>query len=192
MSSLTVQNIQGSASSSNTINVASGHKISGAAGSIVAPGQVIQTLTAAKTDVFSTTSQSFVDIPTMTITITPSSTSSKILFSWNLTYGINGDIAHAYVMAMRGSTNLLVADDDGANRTEATHVLNLGAGSGAHPVVNGVFLDSPNTTSATVYKLQLKSSNGTAIYINRSGRDNNAAAYDGRGTSSMCVQEIAG
>ena len=43
MSSLTVQNIQGSASSSNTINVASGHKISGAAGSIVAPGQVIQT-----------------------------------------------------------------------------------------------------------------------------------------------------
>jgi hypothetical protein len=192
MSSLTVQNIQGSASSSNTINVASGHKISGAAGSIVAPGQVIQTLTAAKTDVFSTTSQSFVDIPTMTITITPSSTSSKILFSWNLTYGINGDIAHAYVMAMRGSTNLLVADDDGANRTEATHVLNLGASAGAHNVVNGVFLDSPNTTSATVYKLQLKSSNGTAIYINRSGRDNNAAAYDGRGTSSMCVQEIAG
>ena len=42
MSSLTVQNIQGSASSSNTINVVSGHKLSGAAGSIVAPGQVIQ------------------------------------------------------------------------------------------------------------------------------------------------------
>lgn len=181
-----------SARTGNTITINSGDKISGAAGSIVAPGQVIQTLTAAKTDVFSTTSQSFVDITTMTITITPSSASNKILFNWNLTYGINGDIAHAYVMAMRGSTNLLVADDDGANRTEATHVLNLGASAGAHNVVNGVFLDSPNTTSATVYKLQLKSSNGTAIYINRSGRDNNAAAYDGRGTSSMCVQEIAG
>ena len=176
----------------NTITINSGDKISGAAGSIVAPGQVIQTLTAAKLDVFSTTSQSYVDIPNMTITITPSSTSSKILFSWNLTYGINGDIAHAYVMAMRGSTNLLVAADDGGNRTEATHVLNPGGDAGAHHVVNGVFLDSPSTTSATVYKLQLKSSNGTAIYINRSGRDNNAAAYDGRSTSSMCVQEIAG
>ena len=176
----------------NTITVNSGDKISGAAGSIVAPGQVIQTLTAAKLDVFSTTSQSYVDIPNMTITITPSSTSSKILFSWNLTYGINGDIAHAYVMAMRGSTNILVAAADGGNRTEATHVLNPYAGSGTHHVVNGVFLDSPSTTSATVYKLQLKSSNGTAIYINRSGRDNNAAAYDGRSTSSMCVQEIAG
>lgn len=180
------------ARSGNTITINSGDKISGAAGSIVAPGQVIQTLTAAKLDVFSTTSQSYVDIPNMTITITPSSTSSKILFSWNLTYGINGDIAHAYVMAMRGSTNLLVADDDGGNRTEATHVLNSFGGSGTHHVVNGVFLDSPSTTSATVYKLQMKSSNGQIIYINRSGRDNNDPAYDGRGTSSMCVQEIAG
>jgi len=41
MSTLTVQNIQGSSSSSNTINVASGHKISGDAGSIFVPGQVI-------------------------------------------------------------------------------------------------------------------------------------------------------
>ena len=172
------------ASHGSTIEIPSGHVLQ-------APGHVLQTLTAAKTDVFSTTSQSFVDITTMTITITPSSANNKILFNWNLTYGINGDVAHGYVMAMRGSTNLLVADDDGANRTEATHVLNPYAGAGTHHVVNGVFLDSPNTTSATVYKLQIKSSNGTAIYVNRSGRDNNDAAYDGRSTSSMCVQEIA-
>ena len=73
-----------SARTGNTITINSGDKISGAAGSIVAPGQVIQTLTAAKLDVFSTTSQSYVDIPNMTITITPSSTSSKILFSCSL------------------------------------------------------------------------------------------------------------
>ena len=41
MSTLTVQNIQGSSSSSNTISVASGHKLTGAAGSIAAPGQII-------------------------------------------------------------------------------------------------------------------------------------------------------
>ena len=41
MSTLTVQNIQGSSSNSNTINVASGHKISGDAGSIFVPGQII-------------------------------------------------------------------------------------------------------------------------------------------------------
>ena len=41
MSTLTVQNIQGSSSTSNTINVTSGHKISGDAGSIFVPGQII-------------------------------------------------------------------------------------------------------------------------------------------------------
>ena len=173
------------ASHGTNIQIPSGHVLQ-------APGHVLQTLTAAKKDVFSTTSTSFGDITGMSVTITPSSASNKILFSWNLAFGINGDIAHGYVMAMRGSTNLLVADDDGGSRTEATHVLNAYAGAGTQHVVSGVFLDSPNTTSATTYKLQLKSSNGQAIYINRSGRDNNAAAYDGRGTSSMCVQEIAG
>lgn len=177
----------------NTIQAATGSNIAIASGSVLqAPGHVLQTLVATKTDTFGNTAQSFTDIPDMTITITPSSASNKILFSWNLAFGINGDIAHGYVMAMRDSTNLLVADDDGGNRTEATHVLNAYAGAGTHHVVSGVFLDSPNTTSATTYKLQLKSSNGQAIYINRSGRDNNAASYDGRGTSSMCVQEIAG
>ena len=42
MSTLTVQNIQGSSTSSNTISVASGHKLSGTAGSIIAPGMPLQ------------------------------------------------------------------------------------------------------------------------------------------------------
>ena len=41
MSTLTVQNIQGSSSNNNTINVASGHKISGDAGSVIIPGSII-------------------------------------------------------------------------------------------------------------------------------------------------------
>ena len=43
---LSVQKIQGLASSATptTVEIASGHKLTGAAGSIVAPGQVIQTL----------------------------------------------------------------------------------------------------------------------------------------------------
>ena len=119
----------------NTIQAATGSNIAIASGSVLqAPGHVLQTLVATKTDTFGNTAQSFTDIPDMTITITPSSASNKILFSWNLAFGINGDIAHGYVMAMRDSTNLLVADDDGGNRTEATHVLNAYAGAGTHPV----------------------------------------------------------
>ena len=137
------------------------------------------------------TSTSFTDIPNMTITITPSSTSSKILFSWHVSLGINGDIAHGYINAVRDSTNLLVADA-ADQRVLATNVMNPGGASGAMFVSSGVFLDSPSTTSATVYKIQIKSSNGQAIYVNRAGRDTNNNQHDGRATSSMSVQEIAG
>ena len=79
MSSLTVQNIQGSASSSNTISVASGHKISGAAGSIVAPGAVIQFQHVNFTNNITVSSSTFTDITGGTLTITPKFASSKIL-----------------------------------------------------------------------------------------------------------------
>ena len=172
------------ASHGTTIEIPSGHVLQ-------APGHVLQTFVATKTDTMTSTNQSFTDIPNMTITITPSSTTSKILFNWHVSVGINGDIAHGYVNAVRDSTNLLVADADGGSRTEATNVYNTNA-AGAMYICSGVFLDSPNTTSATVYKLQIKTSNTNAIYVNRSGRDYDSAAHDGRATSSMSVLEIAG
>jgi len=79
MSSLTVQNIQGSASSSNTINVASGHKISGAAGSIVVPGTIVQTIQNISAQIAVTiTSTSFADSG-FNVNITSKLASSKFL-----------------------------------------------------------------------------------------------------------------
>ena len=54
MSTLTVQNIQGSSSSSNTINVGSGHKL-------YAPGHVIQVVQTVATSEESTSSTSLVN-----------------------------------------------------------------------------------------------------------------------------------
>ena len=79
MSSLTVQNIQGSASSSNTINVASGHILN-------APGHVIQTVQAVKTDTTASSSQSFVDISGLSVSITPASAASKFLITCNFCF----------------------------------------------------------------------------------------------------------
>ena len=76
MSTLTVQNIQGSSSSSNTISVASGHKISGAAGAISVPGQVVQAVQlhtagnvgTSSSSTVTTTSTSYVDFIQKAIT----------------------------------------------------------------------------------------------------------------------------
>jgi hypothetical protein len=53
------------------------------------------------------------------------------------------------------------------------------------------FLDSPATTSATTYKVQILNGNtaGT-VYINRGQSDGNSGAV-ARGTSSITVMEIA-
>ena len=104
MSTLTVQNIQGSSSSSNTINVASGHKISGAAGSIIVPGSVIQVVSTSAETETSFTSSSFIATST-SVAITPTSTSSKILVTavLPLQCATSGIIHYTLY---RGSTNL--------------------------------------------------------------------------------------
>ena len=151
-------------------------------------GSVLQVLQATKTDTFSTTSTSDVDITGLSVTITPSSTSNKILVSFSTVGSINGDIAHGYFNIVRGST-LIFKGDSAGSRTGATAVINEPT-PGQMLCYSQTYLDSPATTSATTYKLQLHSSNGNAIYVNRSARDNDAAAYDGRAVSSFTVMEI--
>ena len=113
MSTLTVQNIQGSSSSNNTINVASGHKISGAAGSIVAPGQVLQTVQASMGDRLAiATGGNFTKVTGLEASITPSSTSSKILVQANLNVSGHGSY---YVVGIRLYVNDAHLSDASAN-----------------------------------------------------------------------------
>ena len=71
MSTLTVQNIQGSSSNSNTISVASGHVLQ-------APGHVIQTVQFTEATDYTTTSTSFQQGP-QTGTFTMKNSSNKVL-----------------------------------------------------------------------------------------------------------------
>ena len=158
MSTLTVQNIQGSASSSNTINVASGHKISGAAtGSIVAPGQVIQVVNGpANTARMTSTSASYVDTP-ITATITPKFATSKILVRFS-TVGLAPDDVYLYLSLVRniggGSFSVINANEDHT-------AVGLYKNAGAWGMLGHEVLDSPNTTSACIYKVQSKAASGT-------------------------------
>ena len=54
------------------------------------------------------------------------------------------------------------------------------------------FLDSPNTTSATTYKVQATagSTYNTTVYVNRSSGDNDYS-YGARVASTITVMEVA-
>jgi len=112
---------------------------------IYIPGHVVQVINTVKTDVFSTTSTSFVDVTGLSATITPSSTSSKILVLVN--GFISNDAANNYcfVKILRGTTEI-----DENVQVEA----NAFANSGKNFL--NVIYDSPSTTSATTYKVQIR------------------------------------
>lgn len=138
---------------------------------------VLQTVNSVYTSWMTTTSTSFVDTG-ITVTITPKFSTSKILVLVDLSGGATSAVAYRLV---RNSTNLSVSTIGTINGTFGSYPANqnLVSASGFN------FLDSPATTSATTYKIQLAVDTGTAS-INRRTVDL-TFGY----TSSITVLEIA-
>ena len=149
-------------------------------------GNIIQVVHTKKTDAFTTTSQTYVDL--MTATITPSVNSNKILIRYGVNGGTGGDVNHPYITIFRDSIDIGQADA-ASNRSRASSVINTQDQS-THFYGNEV-LDSPSSTSAIVYRIKVRTSNTETAFFNRSSRDNDAVAYDGRTTSFVTLMEVA-
>ena len=152
-----------------------------------ASGGIIQVVHTKRTTSLTTSGTTFVDF--MTASITPTRSDSKILISFGLYAGTNGDINHPYASIFRDSTEIGSATDTGS-RTGASAVYNTLTqqqifGGNQH-------LDSPATTSAITYRIKVKSSNGQIAYFGRSARDTNLTAYDGRTSSFLTLMEVSG
>jgi hypothetical protein len=159
-------------------------------------GTVLQVVNTFKSDTTSATSaatlDTWVDITGMSVTITPSSSSNKILILYTLNINAASGESVA-IQFLRGST--AVGNGDAAsNRLVCFADTRMGAtGQFEMGIYSGTYLDSPVTTSSTTYKIQWRKpyDNGsTPIYLNRSydDSDNNDRP---RGSSSITVMEIA-
>tara|TARA_Y100000593_G_scaffold23681_1_gene46936 strand:+ start:1624 stop:2253 length:630 start_codon:yes stop_codon:yes gene_type:complete len=125
--------------------------------------QVVQTVVTASTA--STTSTSFVDITGMTLSITPSAVTSKVMVFVNCNTGSQALYRNS-LRLMRDSTPIFIGDQYGLNRSRATL---FAAMDDSQVICNsaGQYLDTPSTTSATTYKLQWQVES-SAVYLNRS------------------------
>ena len=179
-----------SASSANIVLDNTG-KVSIAEKKLYCPGTIIQVVQTTKTDTFSSTSSSFTDLTGMSVSITPTSTSSKILVSFSLGCFQNGTAgSRAFVNIVRDSTNILIGD--AATGHECTYAVCTRSANNNHiqVPVSGQVLDSPSTTSATTYKLQCSVGNdGGTMTLNR---PNTADAQSGNAASTITVMEVAG
>jgi len=162
----------------------------GVPSSAMPTGSVLQVVQATKTDSFTTTSTSFTTPTGLSLSITPSSSSNKILIFANIGFEISGDAGHGYGSIRRDSTDIFIGDAAGS-RPRTTFAQNNSGGNGS-VAFSMAYLDSPSTTSSISYSANVRSSNGTTVYVNRSVRDNDGSAFDARTVSSIVVMEIAG
>tara|TARA_R100000231_G_scaffold93107_1_gene69914 strand:- start:631 stop:1443 length:813 start_codon:yes stop_codon:yes gene_type:complete len=142
-------------------------KITGSLGKV---GQVVQAIQ--QDDVLINTS-SEVDISGLSVSITPSATTSKVLIIWSVYY--NNDSGENFRANLkRGSTAIGQGNAGTGNQcTFAFSTANMNNYWLLHS--GGTFLDSPSTTSATTYKLTAAPNSGTyQMYFNRTARGGSA------------------
>ncbi len=142
------------------------------------------------------------DIPNHTVTITPSNASNKILISFSLSGETSAD-NHTFSFVIKrtisgGATTLIQGDTGGASNksgllTQNTHAYDIADEDTTMEFGHcSNYLDSPNTTSAVTYQIQIQcQEGGTGVYYyNRTVRDDNNY-HSERGLSWITAMEVA-
>ena len=139
-------------------------------GSTFPLGKIGQIVSVQNTTPSSTTSTSFTDTG-MSLAITPTSTSSKILCQISAAIGNLSSSANTVIKVLRDSTEVL-------------QCARISFNTGGHGNAQQFFqvLDSPSTTSAITYKLQMKADGGTTRF--------NDSAANGSPSSSIVLMEV--
>jgi hypothetical protein len=150
-------------------------------------GKVLQVVSTGKVDTYSNTSTTYTDITGMSVSITPSATSSRILVLCQISWH-NGPISNrGFIRLMRDATPINVATNTG-NRPSTS--IGGESDSGTHIMSGNIqFVDSPSSTSAIAYHLEASSEPGSTFYLNRTPGDADNAVTP-RATSTITAIEI--
>ena len=173
MSTLETNLIQPATGTALTVG-ASGDTITVPSGAtLTAPGHVLQVVSATYGTQESTSSTSFV-ATSLTASITPASTSNKVLIMVSGTETASNNLSHCITTIYRdGTTNL-------GDSSYGISYAYSGAGS-AHSGISMNYLDSQSTTSSTEYKMYFRGSAAHAQYVQNAGA-----------LSTIILMEIAG
>ena len=152
-------------------------------------GSILQVVQTVKTDttLYSSVAHAAFTADVMTATITPSSSSNKVLVSCVICMQLG--TTDAGFKFNRGGTDICVGDTSGVRRP----VTIAATQSSSNEMFNlfAEFLDSPNTTSATTYGVKVThgSSGSVDIFINQMNASNDDKII--RPTSSLTLKEVA-
>ena len=148
--------------------------------------KIAQVISVTKTDTFTLASTTYTDVTDLTVSITPSSATSKVLVFAVVNGAGSTGVSNGSFQIVRDATAISIATSAGSRVANTAQI-----GSGANFLLSGsgIFLDSPATTSATTYKIQVRANASSSVYINRAETDTNDANY-ARTVSSITVMEV--
>jgi hypothetical protein len=148
-------------------------------------GKILQCLSHTKTDTATTSSTSFVDTG-LQIAITPSATSSKIMI-WVTTLISISAYEHRAYFKITGGNAASYIGDAGTGVEMAFGISPRSGDTYAQTIATGMYLDSPNSTSAITYKLTWAVGVSATLYMNRSNAN---YSDDIISASTISVMEI--
>ena len=161
----------------DSIQTAAGGSATASGLGIGGVGKIGQVVNVNKTDTFNSSSGSYVDVTGLSASITRSATTSKIFVNLTLYVSNDTQTSNTFAKIVRDSTGL----QESINRIpqEAQAVYRTYNISMTH-------LDSPSSTSALTYKLQMLTNAGT-FYVNRAA---NQGGFSGTHTATLTLMEV--
>lgn len=152
-------------------------------------GRVLQVVQSNSTSTSGSTYSGSTWQTVLSATITPSSTSSKVLILAQITVGNPGTgRIEGGMRVIRGASTINIADAS-SSKTQASAVCWVDGNLYATNSTNYVYLDSPATTSSTTYNLQFYSSESQTFYLNYASQN---SEYTIMGTTTIVLMEISG
>ena len=149
-------------------------------------GKILQVIQAVKKNRQTINSTTLVDITGMSVSITPSSASNKVLVNYSLVVFSNA--VYYALRLLRNSDSTIFIGDENPSATSQNRA-SFGSYDSSYVIADTIaqsFLDSPNTTSATTYKLQAYSPYSSAYTIGI----NSGVALDNYTYMNNCVSTI--
>ena len=150
-------------------------------------GSIVQVLQTQKTDTFTSSNSTWVDITGLSQSITMTSASNKVLVQVNLSI-LNGTTTGSISALKRDSTFIGLAASGYGNRQNGLGAELYNPRSDVTRTTSYSVLDTPGTGTHT-YKVVVDP-NSYTVYVNRSEADGDTDDYS-RGTSDIILMEIA-
>lgn len=167
----------------------------GGTGATYAKGHVVQVITGTLSSTFSSAAGvgTIVDITGLEVTITPTSSTSKMLITAHVGAAKSSSGTMKVGFVFKAGSNTIGVGDAAGSRQRVTGFVSHGTPDPGVQMVKNISMTTehfPGSTAPITYKLSVNSMDGGTIFINRDQGDTDANTY-GRSISTITVMEVA-